>query len=131
MKKLILILFLLGIFFGQKTNANVCKNTFLDIVPVVQSLGFVVTSTTRGHHNVHSKHYLGKAVDVRTRDKTDEQVHFLKLTIESMGYIFRDERERPLFQKIWHGQHIHIETPNCVMYNTDFIPEPEEMCFSE
>jgi D-alanyl-D-alanine dipeptidase len=48
--------------------------TFLNkLVEDIKSFGFTITSTTGGKHNTGSKHSKGKAVDVRTSDKTEQQ----------------------------------------------------------
>ncbi|MGB8507524.1 MAG: hypothetical protein WCD76_03885 [Pyrinomonadaceae bacterium] len=72
--------------------------------------GFTVTSTTRGRHNSGSAHYAGRAVDVRTRDKTPEQIAALDEAARAAGFIARDERTRPPGQSEWHGPHYHLET---------------------
>lgn len=71
--------------------------------------GFFVTSTTGGKHNVGSKHALGRAIDVRTRDKTKKQGDDFIAVARSVGITVRDERVRPKGQKVWSGEHIHLE----------------------
>ncbi len=83
--------------------------TYKDIILLANEQKFVVTATINGKHNVGSKHYRGLAADVRTRDKTVQEVEsFIKLC-RSFGLIVRDERVRPKSQKVWSGSHLHIE----------------------
>ncbi len=85
---------------------------YKDLLKVAEENKFQVTSTTGDTHNVGSKHYLGLAIDVRTKDKTAKQVEdFIKL-LRNEGLIVRDERVRPPGQKIWNGSHLHIEIPS-------------------
>lgn len=82
---------------------------YKDIVALAEMENFHVTSTNSGKHNVGSKHFKGLAIDVRTNDKTAFQCdQFIKLCREK-GLIVRDERRKPLGQKVWSGPHIHIE----------------------
>ncbi len=71
--------------------------------------GFHVTSTTGGRHNSGSAHYAGRAVDVRTRDKTPEQIAALDESARAAGFVARDERTRPPGQSEWSGPHYHLE----------------------
>jgi hypothetical protein len=70
---------------------------------------FTVTSTTDGGHNTGSAHYAGRAVDVRTKDKTPEEVEDFMEKARAAGYIVRDERVRPAGQARWSAPHIHLE----------------------
>jgi len=82
---------------------------FHDLVRLAESQSFTVTSTTGGSHNKGSKHFLGLAIDVRTRDKSAKEItDFIKLAVNE-GVIVRDERKRPPGQKVWGGPHLHLE----------------------
>jgi hypothetical protein len=70
-----------------------------------------VTSTTGGSHNVGSLHFLGRAIDVRSRTLTEAQVHEIKVAANAEGIKVRDERIRPAGQKVWGGPHLHLEIP--------------------
>lgn len=94
--------------------ADVCNNTYKDIVTKVESMGYVVTATIGGRHNKGSRHYLGKAVDVSCKFKSDFDILLLKDTMERLGYNFRDERIRPTGQAVWSGPHIHFSITPCV-----------------
>lgn len=72
---------------------------------------FTVTSTTGGTHNVGSVHSSGCAVDVRTRDKTPEEVEEMITSARDQGITVRDERTRPAGQAVWSGPHVHLQVP--------------------
>jgi hypothetical protein len=71
--------------------------------------GFHVTSGSGGKHNEGSLHLLWRAVDLRTRDKTDAEVAAFKRAARRAGYRVLDERKRPKGQKLWGGPHLHCE----------------------
>lgn len=82
---------------------------FKDLKKFAESAGFTVTSTTGGSHNANSKHFLGLAIDVRTRGKSNEQIERFMRQCAALGVRVRDERKRPANQKIWSGAHLHLE----------------------
>lgn len=82
---------------------------FNDIVRLAEANGFHVTSTNGGRHNRGSKHFLGLAIDVRTRDKTAAQVNAFIAVARNEGLRVLDERQRPPGQVVWSGPHLHIE----------------------
>lgn len=75
--------------------------------------GFDVTSgfATSGH-NENSPHYRGLAVDVRTRNKSDEQIQAFIDAANANGIRVLDERKRLPGEKVWSGPHLHIEFLN-------------------
>ena len=78
------------------------------ILAYANSRGYTYTSTTGGAHNTGSLHYLGQAIDVRTRGKSDVE-KFIK-DARSLGLNVRDERTKPPNQVVWSGPHLHIDT---------------------
>jgi len=82
---------------------------FKDLVKIAKDNNFHVTSTNGGRHNVGSKHFLGLAIDVRTRDKTGRQILDFMNLLRGKGLVVRDERTKPPRQKVWGGPHLHIE----------------------
>lgn len=80
-----------------------------DLKRFCEAAGFFVTSTTGGRHNAQSKHFLGLAVDVRTRDRTDDEIKLFLLKCSTLGVRVRDERTRPAKQRVWSGAHLHLE----------------------
>lgn len=82
---------------------------FNDLVKLAEDNGFHVTSTNGGSHNNGSKHFLGLAIDVRTRDKTVKQITDFMNLVRNEGLIVLDERTRPPRQPVWGGPHLHIE----------------------
>lgn len=82
---------------------------YKDLKRFAELCGFVVTSTTGGKHNAHSKHFLGLAVDVRTRDKRNDEIKLFLVKCATLGIRVRDERIRPANQKVWSGGHLHLE----------------------
>ena len=77
---------------------------------LAQNHGFDVTSTTGGRHNTGSLHGRGLAIDVRTRNKTPQEIAAFMATAQSAGYRVLDERTRPRGQRVWGGPHLHLET---------------------
>lgn len=98
---------------GQNSPSTACKSTYVDLRNIVQAMGWTVTSEMGGGHNAHSKHYLGKAIDIRSRGRTEFDIAVLYSVLEPMGYKIRDERKRPKGQRVWRGPHFHIEVPYC------------------
>ena len=94
---------------------TVCNNNYIDLRKIVMAMGWVVTSEIGGGHNAHSKHYIGKAIDVRSRGRSEFCIAMLYTVLEPQGYIIRDERIRPpkKVQKVWKGSHFHLEIPFC------------------
>lgn len=84
---------------------------YRDLVKLAKAFGFTVTSTTSGSHNLGSAHYRGKAIDVRTRDKSQGECESFIGICRRKGLTVRDERRRPQHQKVWTGPHLHIEIP--------------------
>ncbi len=82
---------------------------FHDLVRLAEHYNFVVTSTTGGKHNRGSKHALGLAVDVRTRNKENTEVEAFIGKARRLGIIVHDERTKPQHQKVWSGAHLHLE----------------------
>ena len=82
------------------------------IAKLAEAKGFTVTGKNEKQgHNVGSRHYDGKAIDVRTRDKTEAEIQALIAEAQAKGYRVVDERTRPNGQKVWTGPHLHIEIP--------------------
>lgn len=64
---------------------------------------------TKGH-NPGSEHYKGLAIDVRTRNKTPQQIDaFIRAALKA-GYGVVDERRKPADPTRVHtGPHLHLE----------------------
>ena len=60
-----------------------------------------VTSCTDGKHGTSSKHYIGSAFDVRTRDLTQEKVEMAAADLK--------DRLGTEFDVVVEGDHIHTE----------------------
>ncbi len=81
-----------------------------DLKRFAEAENFVVISTNSGYHEKGSKHFCNLAIDVRTFDKTNEQIENFITKANSLGVIVRDERERPPNKKVWYyGAHLHLE----------------------
>lgn len=92
---------------------DVCRTDHVDLRQIVENMGWVVTSAKGGGHNAHSLHYIGKAIDISVRGKTEFDIAMLYTVVEGLGYKIRDERKRPKGQRIWGGPHMHISVPRC------------------
>jgi hypothetical protein len=73
--------------------------------------GFHVVAGKEGGHNTGSLHPKGRAIDVRTRDKSGEDISQLNIDMMTMGYSVRDERTLPAGQQKWTGPHMHYSAP--------------------
>jgi len=94
-----------------KTESNGANGPFKDMEALAKGQGFTVTSGyTQTGHNVNSPHYDGRAIDVRTRDKTPEQIDALIAQMKQAGYEAVDERTTPA-GPVWTGPHIHFQAP--------------------
>lgn len=82
--------------------------TLEEAVRRAQKLGATITATTGGKHNKGSAHYEGRALDLRTRDKSPEEIAQMIAQLEAMGLSVRDERIQPKGQKVWGGPHLHV-----------------------
>ena len=82
---------------------------YKDLARFAEARGFTVTSTNGGKHNTGSAHYQGRAIDVRTRDKSSAQVEQFIREARAAGFVVHDERSRPRGQKVWSGPHLHLE----------------------
>lgn len=93
----------------------------------VASEGFEVTSgyDTDGH-NTGSLHGAGWAVDVRTRDRTPEEVEELMSKARAAGFVVRDERTRPAGQAKWDGPHVHLQYDELGKALSD-LPDVDEL----
>ena len=72
---------------------------------------FRVTSTTGGHHAPGSLHYLGRAIDVSVRGKSDREIEVLLEDAKAQGFRWLDERHPPWDGRTWSGSHIHLSDP--------------------
>lgn len=89
---------------------NTDERKYTAIVDFAREMGFdipdPVKSTTGGKHMTGSLHYSGRAVDVRTRDKTAQEVAEFIAEALQRGFRVYDERGK-------RGQpHLHLEANN-------------------
>lgn len=74
--------------------------------------GFTVTgSNEKKGHNSGSLHYEGRAIDVRTRNKTADEVNALIAFLMKFHVGIKDERLHPPGQKVWTAPHLHLDIP--------------------
>lgn len=108
---LLLLVLMLPISVVSQDN---CHYDYVDLRTIVTRMGWVVTSEMGGGHNAHSRHYVGKAIDVSVRNKDQFDIDILTTVLhDRWGLIVRDERKRPRGQKVWRGSHLHLSIPYC------------------
>ncbi|MEZ5405569.1 MAG: hypothetical protein R3F23_05135 [Verrucomicrobiia bacterium] len=109
----------------QPAQGNVMRD-YHDLQNFAEGRNFTVTSTTGGRHNAGSVHGSGCAVDVRTRDRTTQEVDQLIEDARGEGITVRDERTQPAGQAVWSGPHVHLQIPpaNRQADGTCFEPQP-------
>jgi len=94
--------------FKEGVPEDTLANDMWQLMPVIDMITLIychrfaiVTSTTDGKHKKGSKHYKGLAVDLRTRDLTDEQItsyfNALKLALIRLCDVVKET------------DHIHVE----------------------
>jgi hypothetical protein len=88
------------------------------VVSYLSEKGYMPSSVDSGHHNEGSKHYTGSALDLGLNttfkgDRTAMQ-EFLNFYQNNLKEKFpslklKDERVKPINQKVWSGSHFHLE----------------------
>lgn len=101
---------------------TICIRDYIDLSKFAVSLGFHVTAGKEPGHNPGSDHGKGKAIDVRTWDKPSGEIQRFIDDAKDLGIAVRDERTRPIGQKVWTGPHLHLSTkePRCTMNDWPF-----------
>ncbi len=87
------------------------QKTLHKLLAFAAAHGLHVTSTTGGHHNVGSLHYIGHAIDVRSLGLSEIHVQEIEKAAAAEGIHVRDERHHPPGQAVWGGPHLHLEIP--------------------
>ena len=82
------------------------RQTFQELSAFARERGFVVTSTTGGHH-LGWAHRAGQAVDVRTRDHSTSAVNGFMRDAREHGITVIDERRGG--NAAWSGSHLHLQ----------------------
>jgi hypothetical protein len=100
-------------FYRLAETPKLEADPWMALASFAYSVGFDVTSTvsTPDKHNVGSLHALGRAVDIRTKNKSVEEVNRLITFLLQFSIDVRDERTQPSGQKVWDGQHLHLGVP--------------------
>ncbi len=86
--------------------ANGGRQTVGELTAFAHQEGFVVTSSTGGHH-LGWAHKAGRAIDVRTRDHTSAQVNSFMRDARQHGFTVIDERRGG--NAAWSGAHVHLQ----------------------
>jgi len=90
----------------QLVGANGGVQTFRELTRFANQHGFVVTSSTGGHH-LGWAHKAGRAVDVRTRGHSASDIGSFMRDARSHGITVIDERRGG--NSAWTGPHIHLQ----------------------
>lgn len=118
-----------GLFQRTEPSLRLEGTQYIDLSFFSWQRGFHVTSTTGGNHNPGSAHGKGRAIDVRTRGMTNQQVEEFIRQAELNGIKVRDERERPPGQTVWSGPHLHLSVGERASTDHEFnrpIRDPRE-----
>lgn len=91
------------------TGSSFTVNDYTDLSNVADQWGFKVTSTTGDQHTEGSAHYQGRAVDVRTKDKTPEEITAFMKALRKAGIKVLDERIKPKGKTDWTDSHLHLQ----------------------
>jgi hypothetical protein len=90
----------------QLIQTNGGRQTFQELTQFAHQHGFVVTSSTGGHH-LGWAHKAGRAVDVRTRGHSSSDINSFMRSARSHGITVIDERRGG--NSAWTGPHIHLQ----------------------
>jgi hypothetical protein len=82
------------------------RQTVGELSAFARERGFVVTSSTGGHH-LGWAHKAGRAVDVRTRDHSTSSVNDFMRDARGNGITVIDERRGG--NAAWSGAHLHLQ----------------------
>ena len=82
------------------------RQTFQELSAFARERGFVVTSSTGGHH-LGWAHAAGRAIDVRTRDHSASAVNSFMRDARQHGITVIDERRGG--NAAWSGAHLHLQ----------------------
>lgn len=82
------------------------RQTFQELSAFARQRGFVVTSTTGGHH-LGWAHRAGHAINVRTRDHSTSAVNAFMRDARQHGITVIDERRGG--NAAWSGAHLHLQ----------------------
>ncbi len=109
---------------GVDTSKLAEHTEWIDLAAFAYGQGFVVTATTSAGtgHNRGSLHYVGRAIDIRTNDMSDEEIDAFIDAATRAGIHVRDERERPAGQAVWDGPHLHLSVPEHWHSPNDRVP---------
>jgi len=86
---------------GLTTNMTNIEGTMDRVFNNIVNRDAIVTYTTNGRHSANSLHYSGNAVDLRTRDMTEEQ---RQQAVEDLRNELGDD-----YDVVDEGDHIHVE----------------------
>jgi hypothetical protein len=109
---------------GVDTSRLAEHTEWIDLAAFAYGQGFTVTATTSSGtgHNRGSLHYVGRAIDVRTSDMSEEEINSFIDAAQRAGIHVRDERERPAGQAVWDGPHLHLSVPDHWREPSDRMP---------
>jgi hypothetical protein len=86
--------------------ANGGRQTVRELTAFAHQHGFVVTSSTGGHH-LGWAHKAGRAVDLRTRGQSASSISHMIRDARHNGITVIDERHGG--NSAWSGPHIHLQ----------------------
>lgn len=107
------------IYFDRYNNSSKQDLPINPVVEKLKKMGLNPSSVEGGTHNTNSLHMKGKALDLGlnstfggSQQKMNEFYDFLNSPEGKRQFPnikVRDERKKPIGQKIWSGSHLHLE----------------------
>lgn len=108
----------MGVFSNLDNYEPAETSNIIPVVTELRKMGLNPSSINTGQHNAGSKHYQNKAVDLGLNttfggnpQKMEEFIQYYNKVLKPKypNLSLHDERKHPKGQKVWSGNHLHLE----------------------